>query len=72
MTERSKSNGFSKQWCSDKDPDVWFDLTNIEFVRCQPLIPTDWPLEFNLEFITEAATNPAIDTLGTYTMGWEL
>jgi hypothetical protein len=64
------SKGLSKEFCEHDD--TWYNWDTGKEERCQELIPTDWPLEFHLAFITEVSTNPALDSLGIYTNGWEL
>lgn len=50
---------------------AWLDNDTFEFVRSQDLIPTDWPLQFGMHWI-RACIDDAVDSLGTYCMGWEL
>lgn len=50
--------------------DVWLDYNTYTHVRCQELIPTDWPLSFHAAFL--CACNELDLNMGDYTMGWEL
>lgn len=62
--------GYTKRHCEFEDQ--WLCLTTYRFVMVSRLVPTDFPLEFNMPFLKEVMGNPGIEGLGIYCNGWEL
>lgn len=56
----------------DDELQAWYGLSTNTHWRNDPLRPHENPLQFDPEFIAEAATNPDILTLGLFCNGWEL
>lgn len=67
----SSSWEYTESWWHEDGRKCWIEIeTGVHVQEMQPLLPHDWPLQFNLDWCKACCELDL--TCGEFAMGWEL